>query len=59
MLGIGSASAILGMLVAMITIANPVFKLHSRIDLLSYRIEQLERKIDREIRDHSERRDHV
>lgn len=37
------------MLVALCTLANPIFKLHSRIDLMSYRLEQVERKLDKDL----------
>jgi hypothetical protein len=46
---IGLVGTVLGMLVAICTLANPIFKLHSRIDLLSYRLEQVERKLDKDL----------
>lgn len=46
---VGLVGAVLGMLVALCTLANPIFKLHSRIDLMSYRLEQVERKLDKDL----------
>lgn len=46
MISLSAVSAAVGFLVGVITLANPIFKLHSRIDLMAYRMEQIEKKLE-------------
>lgn len=45
MISLGVVSAAVGFLVGVVTLANPLFKLHSRIDLMAYRLELLEKRV--------------